>query len=407
VQTIQSLTTKAQAEPNPPDADRMIGTTADIRSIDIAARSVDVIASTDTLDSHGTIIDQTSWQLGRYEVNPVVLYGHDRYSLPVGHASNVRVQDGRLQARLTFVTEKANPFAEQVWQSIVQKSLRAVSVGFLFGDVDLLLRDGMEVPFLRNCTLLEISMVPLPSNPDTVAKQRARMFEHAAAKAAQRDTLTVAKDEDESDPIVVLKKPADAASQPVQAETRELAPDTQPEATPATPEAPKAQEEPAVEIREATPAETLEVRYVVSTAAAGEKEDIGFNARIAALQTELERAVTELAAFKSKEKAATRAALMAENRHKLTPRFEKWCEKQPVELLAEMFPELPALEVLAKEGTKSPSIKITDYGNPDLNSAMSKVNKGLGWAELSPMEKHRLVNDMPELANQLRDARRV
>lgn len=137
------------------------------------ARCCQVIASTDDVDSHGEIVEQ-SWDLTRYAANPVVLYGHDSRELPIGHASDVGVVDGRLVATLHFASEKANPRAEQVWQLVREGVLRAVSVGFYPSDVRFEMRDGREVPVLANNELLEISVVPVPANPNALARLHAR-----------------------------------------------------------------------------------------------------------------------------------------------------------------------------------------------------------------------------------------
>ncbi len=162
-------------------------------------RTMDVVASTDALDAHGTVLDSGSWRLDRYRANPVVLYAHDQRDLPIGFAEDVRVADGALRARLRFVTAAANPLAEQVWQLVQQKALRAVSVGFFAGDVKTQKRDGREVAVLSDNELLEISVVPVPSNPEAVAKMRARAFAHHEEPMA--DAVTKAVAQDDEDPI--------------------------------------------------------------------------------------------------------------------------------------------------------------------------------------------------------------
>ena len=47
------------------------------RALDLRKRSIDFVASTASLDSHGTIVEQ-DWDLGRYLRNPVVLLEHGR-----------------------------------------------------------------------------------------------------------------------------------------------------------------------------------------------------------------------------------------------------------------------------------------------------------------------------------------
>lgn len=140
----------------------------EVRAVAEEKRSVDVVASTSAIDSYGEILVQ-DWDLRRYLSNPVVLYGHDSWSLPIGHASNVRVEDGKLIATLNFVDEKANPKAEQVWQGIKQGSLRAVSVGFVPRNKPTVVMVGdKSVVALSGNDLFEISVVPIPANPEAV-----------------------------------------------------------------------------------------------------------------------------------------------------------------------------------------------------------------------------------------------
>lgn len=139
-----------------------------VRAHNDEKRSVEVVASSEAIDAYGEIVVQ-DWDLKRYKANPVVLYGHNSWSLPIGHASDVRIEDGKLLATLNFVDARANPQAEQVWQGILQGSLRAVSVGFRskaaksqsIGDRTVFVLSGNE--------LIEISVVPIPANPEAVA----------------------------------------------------------------------------------------------------------------------------------------------------------------------------------------------------------------------------------------------
>ena len=167
-----------------------------VRSVDAEKRSVDVIASTDAVDAYGEIVDQ-SWELKRYLANPVVLYNHNREgfletldpecTLPIGYAENVGVIDGKLQARLVFVDEKANPMAEKVLQGFLQKSLRAVSVGFNPKTVRSELLDGKEILRLSNNELFEISVTPMGANPEAVAKSRAKSMQSLKARASAQN----------------------------------------------------------------------------------------------------------------------------------------------------------------------------------------------------------------------------
>lgn len=154
------------------------------RFIDIERRAVDYVCSTDTLDSHGTVLRQ-NWRLDRYAKNPVVLFAHNSRSIPVGTASNVRVENGRLMARVTFADGEVCEEAEECWRAVKAGLLRGISVGFLAhasrweteGDVERFVLDDLE--------LLELSVCAVPSNPDTLA-QRSALTTLRAQALAQR-----------------------------------------------------------------------------------------------------------------------------------------------------------------------------------------------------------------------------
>lgn len=138
-------------------------------------RVCDVIASTAAEDSYGEIVEQ-SWRLERYLANPVVLFAHESDELPIGTAENVRVEDGALRARLRFASAEASPRAEWVWRSLREGTLRGVSVGFVPHGVRFEKRGDRDVMVLSDNELLEISVTPIPANPEALAQLRARAF---------------------------------------------------------------------------------------------------------------------------------------------------------------------------------------------------------------------------------------
>ena len=185
---------------------RTFGVTVKADTIDKKARSVRVIASTDSIDSYDEIVEQ-DWEkrLGRYKKNPVVLYNHNKSgflgmggaacdTLPIGSASDVRIVDGHLEATLHFVDDLANPMGEKVWQGFLQGSIRAVSVGFMPHSVREEKQNDVEILRLCDNELYEISAVAMPANADAVAlsaesgSERQRL--RARARAAQEPNLT-------------------------------------------------------------------------------------------------------------------------------------------------------------------------------------------------------------------------
>lgn len=191
-----------------------------IKAFDEESRSFDVVASTDTLDGHGDIVEQT-FDLKRYKKNPVVLWLHNSFGcfdgsrpedfLPIGKAENVKVTGGQLEARIVFASEKASPIAERIFHQVREGSLRAVSIGFKPGKVTRTENaDTGKVTYrLSNNELFEISVVPIPSNPDAVAKslaqaEREELSRIAAKTAAEADPKP--KEKHHMDPELLQKQ---------------------------------------------------------------------------------------------------------------------------------------------------------------------------------------------------------
>lgn len=177
-------------------------------TLSVESRSVDVVASSEALDAHGTIL-KANWDLARYKSNPVVLYAHDQSEIPIGLASNVRVEDELLRATLTFSTADLNPKAEQVWLNVQAEVIRGVSVGFGFDTVRFEVQEGVERVVLDDLELWEISMVPVPSNPEALASMRARALSSRAAEPAPEPVSSI-----EPEPTPTTEPLPAAATQP-------------------------------------------------------------------------------------------------------------------------------------------------------------------------------------------------
>lgn len=172
-----------------------------VSSLDVESRSFEVLASSETQDSHGDIVKQ-DWKLDRYSQNPVVFFGHESWDLPIGKASGVRVVDGALHATVTL--SKTNPKAEQVLQLMQEGMLKSISVGFRPGKRTMEKRGDREVRVLSENELLELSVVAIGSNPDARAKH---ISQHGAgAKETRMDRLTKALGLNEDASAEVLDK---------------------------------------------------------------------------------------------------------------------------------------------------------------------------------------------------------
>lgn len=151
-----------------------------VRSLDAEKRSISVIASSESLDSHDEVVEQ-KWRFARYEKNPVILWAHNKAAghdgLPIGRGENWRVEgkgaDAQLKMDIVFASADANPFADSVFKLFQEEILKSVSVGFRPHSVRLEKRksagDEDEIFVLSDNELYELSVVPVGSNPDAVA----------------------------------------------------------------------------------------------------------------------------------------------------------------------------------------------------------------------------------------------
>lgn len=188
----------------------------EIRAVDSESRTFEIVCSSDSIDSHGDVVKQ-NFNLKRYKKNPVVLFLHNRFGyfdgarpedfLPVGHSQQVRIEDGSLVARFHIIkgTAEQEPFVDKLWRRIEQKALRAASIGFVPGVVTEKKdpHGGIYYELDQN-DLYEISLVPIPSNPDSVGKMAAMerdFLSSLAAKSAPAGDDTDAKIKEADDAI--------------------------------------------------------------------------------------------------------------------------------------------------------------------------------------------------------------
>ncbi len=131
---------------------------------DEATRSVRVVASTSN-NVEGEALE--SWDLSRFEKNPVVLWVHDGTQLPLGQADQIVAGPGALTMRITLVSREANPFVQYIEHQLREKALRGVSVGYDPGasrqEID---ANGQLVTIRDANVLAEVSFVPVPRDED-------------------------------------------------------------------------------------------------------------------------------------------------------------------------------------------------------------------------------------------------
>lgn len=121
------------------------------------------IASTNSVDRHGEVVDNNGWDLKAFKKNPVILWAHDHNEPAIGVSKKTWVEGVGKKAKLMIqpvihdVTEKARAVKQLIELGVI----KTLSVGFKP------LESPDNVTFTKN-ELLEVSMVNVPANADAM-----------------------------------------------------------------------------------------------------------------------------------------------------------------------------------------------------------------------------------------------
>lgn len=135
------------------------------------------VASTADADRSDDIIDQASWKLANYSLNPVVLVDHDYEVSKIVASGKAALEGGDLT--LEIVKWADTPRALEAKSLVEAELLNAVSVGFRPGKASWRRNLASDHPafkaegyglFYEDCELLEVSLVAVPCNPNALAK---------------------------------------------------------------------------------------------------------------------------------------------------------------------------------------------------------------------------------------------
>jgi HK97 family phage prohead protease len=146
------------------------------RAYDDGSRRIRFCFSDGSVDRLGDTVNPNGWELADFMANPVALWAHDSSAPPIGRASNVKVEGGRLMGDIKFADADTYAFADTIYRLYLGQFLNAVSVGFLPIEYSFVENDpdrGWGIDFKRQ-ELLEISPCPIPANPNALAEARAK-----------------------------------------------------------------------------------------------------------------------------------------------------------------------------------------------------------------------------------------
>ena len=148
----------------------------------------EVVVSTADFDRSGESVDPTGMDFSMYKMNPIVLWGHDYYALPIGVCDSIEIVEGKIVAKGRFAPADANPFAQQVRKLYDAKIVRATSIGFIVKE--------MNGKIITKGELLEFSFVPVPANPYALSLSAAKTLGLDVAMLAMKGLNSLMKKEE-------------------------------------------------------------------------------------------------------------------------------------------------------------------------------------------------------------------
>lgn len=151
---------------------------------DTAGKPLTIVAATEGRKGDGLNLTMKGAELGRFEANPVLGYGHSywgRDGLPIGRADKTWIDGDALKMDLLF--DQEDDFARKVERKYRGGYMNAFSIGFDVWNID-----DAGVP--EGWELFEVSAVPLPMDPNAVVESgRSRGFLEQTMSRLSREQL--------------------------------------------------------------------------------------------------------------------------------------------------------------------------------------------------------------------------
>lgn len=100
----------------------------------------------------------------QFEKNPVMLYDHDDWNLPIGTWTNIRKENGRLLADAVFDVEDQDEKTQRIIGKVQRGVIKACTPGLVdleCSDDPMLCEDGDCCLVVMKCRLREISITPI------------------------------------------------------------------------------------------------------------------------------------------------------------------------------------------------------------------------------------------------------
>lgn len=145
-------------------------------------RIVKFRASTPALDRADSIVKPEGIDTQNFDRNPIFLWAHDGYDTfaggpsmdsVIGKVINYDRTEEYFDVETEFAGPAINPNGEKALRMVRGGFLNAVSIGFMPMNGGYETIDGREIYVYRKSELLEVSLVPIPANPEAIVVSNA------------------------------------------------------------------------------------------------------------------------------------------------------------------------------------------------------------------------------------------
>lgn len=139
-----------------------------IKSSDDDKYIIECIGTKESVDRDGDVLKIDGIDLSNYKKNPIVLWSHDYWGLPIGKTLKVWKEEKQLNFKIEFAKEDVYPFASTVYKMYKNGFLKSFSLGFRPDPKSAKFDDKRGGYDFDKAELIEISAVNVPANIHSV-----------------------------------------------------------------------------------------------------------------------------------------------------------------------------------------------------------------------------------------------
>ncbi len=149
--------------------------TSQVKAVEGKDRVLEFIGTTESTDRDNEVIKADAWQVDRYVKNPVVQWAHNYQEPPIGKTLSIRKSaKNETIFEIEFASKETYEFADTIFKLCKGGFLSATSVGFIPIESLPGKKEGDPDRTFTKVELLEISIVPVPSNPEALVTARSQ-----------------------------------------------------------------------------------------------------------------------------------------------------------------------------------------------------------------------------------------